>query len=182
MQEAIIARRYAQAFVKSFPDASLSILEKIKAFQHFFITHKSFVAYLSLACIPMHIKKEFLKELSKHYSFQEFLIPLIDLLAEHKRIFLLPAILSYMHQLYKDLLGVMEWSIISYPVLNPQNLNSIQHFLESQTGKKVLYTYQVDKSVIAGIRAQSTDFLWDYSLNNILQSLMNSFQGVSGGN
>ena len=44
-------------------------------------------------------------------------------------------------------------------------------FLERNSGKKSMCTFAIDNRLIAGIRAQSTEYIWEYSVRKQLQSL-----------
>ena len=55
--------------------------------------------------------------------------------------------------------------------ITQQDLDAIERFLVNQTGLSIIYTYAIDKKLIAGIRLQSNTLLWECSINKQLTQI-----------
>lgn len=89
---------------------------------------------------------------------------IIYLLLKHRRMRLLPDVFEYVAQLYFKTQGVELFTLSSALEMSAPQIEVLRAFLVRITGKKIMYTYRVDKTLIAGIRAQSHTALWEYSL------------------
>ncbi|MGC2310924.1 MAG: ATP synthase F1 subunit delta [Candidatus Babeliaceae bacterium] len=181
--QVVIARRYAQAFLNSFnKNIPHELVEKLNHLFLFLNQHKDALSYLKLSCVPSKIKKEMLEQVCEQYGLKDFLHPLITVLAEHKRLWLFVSVIQILRALYKEFLGIIEWSIRSFPVLTEPELQHIVQFIEQKTEKKAHYTYTSDEELIAGVRIQSDSYVWEHSVQQILRSLNNTVNGVDCGN
>jgi F0F1-type ATP synthase delta subunit len=68
----------------------------------------------------------------------------------------------------------MPFSIKSAQALSNNQLDSVKKYLATKTGRSIIATTAVDKELIAGIRAQSSTFLLEYSLAQQLRALKNN--------
>ncbi len=106
---------------------------------------------------------------------------MVDLLASHKRLALLVDIMKALCELYNDEHNKIVFTIISAEELTQKHKKDIHSFLEHHFHKNVTLNYRIDKKLIAGIRIESQDFLWEYSveahLRNIGQSLGVMYRG-----
>ena len=93
--------------------------------------------------------------------------PLLSLLKD-------TSVLLWITRLYKEHIDSVEFSIISAQEINDQQIESIKQFLSRLINKKIIGTPSIDTSLIAGLRLQSNEYLWEYSIRkhiNALQAL-----------
>lgn len=89
---------------------------------------------------------------------------MVHLLLMHRRMRLLPDVFECVAQLYFMMHKVELFTISSALEMTAVQIETIRAFLAHMTGKKIMYTYRVEASLIAGVRAQSHTALWEYSL------------------
>jgi len=180
--ESILARRYAHAFL-SLWNTSYSA-ENIMALKHaldYFNTHRPLCSLLKVPLITPDKKQEALSDLLIHqFQLPSLFNELIALLVQHKRAFLLPAVLHALYHLYQERAGVMMVTIASSFPLNEMQKSRLQAYMERVIGLQLLYTYTIDSQSIAGIRVYSDTILWEYSIAKQLRALQYSMNEEIG--
>lgn len=167
-----VAQKYAKAFMAVFPKSfTLADIGKIETAQKFLQTHKQILLFLQLPQFDQERKKSMVADLIGHFSLPEHLSTIMLLLITHSRSFYIPAVLSCIAQLYKEQTNSVEFSIKSTQNLNEKQIESIKHFLRRMLGKNIISTTSINDSLIAGLRLQSSDYLWEYSIRKHIQSL-----------
>jgi F-type H+-transporting ATPase subunit delta len=172
----IVSLKYAQAFVNLYlEDISQESFSNIKNLEFFFDTHKKAIYFLSVPNIQKETKLKLLNEIFEQFKLENLLAPLVKVLAQQKRLFLIDEILKDIRLLYKERKNIMTFKITSSHQINEQDLEIIENFLENKTGKKIIYYYNIDKSLIAGIKLKSSTLLWEYSIFKQCDNLRKSF-------
>jgi F-type H+-transporting ATPase subunit delta len=167
-----IIQKYARAFIRTFPKAcSLSSINKIKIALSFLKKHKQILLLLQLPQLDEERKKSMVADLISHFTLPEQLADIMLLLIQHNRSFYIPGVLAAIMQLYKEQTNSMEFSIRSAHPLNEKQIENIHNFLNKKLNKNILSTTVVDPSLIAGLRLQSNEYLWEYSVRKQIQEL-----------
>lgn len=96
---------------------------------------------------------------------------LLKLLQKHKRMILLPEILSALTNLYLHKNSKLFFKIESYPGLALAQILQITNYLAKQTGAHILYEYSENKKLIAGISMQGEQLLYDDTVRYRLQKI-----------
>ena len=169
----LIAKRYAQAFLNLFID-DLTDADFIQV-QHsiaFFSQNRPLLALLKVPHIQAEQKIAALEQvLITNYKLPEAFKKLITLLVHNKRAALILETLEQLKKLYRAHQNIEFYKISSSHVLNDDELKILQKFLAQKTGRTIFYTYTIDPNLIAGIRMQSNERLWEYSIKKQLASL-----------
>jgi ATP synthase F1 delta subunit len=167
-----IAKKYAKAFMAVFPKLFTFVdVKKIIIAQNFLQMHKQILLFLQLPQFNQERKKSMIADLISHFSLPDHFSTIILLLITHNRSFYIPAVLSSIIQLYKEQTNSIEFSIKSTQSLNEEQIESIKLFLGRLLSKNIISTTTVDDSLIAGIRLQSDNLLWEYSIRKHIQNL-----------
>ncbi|MCX5922718.1 MAG: ATP synthase F1 subunit delta [Candidatus Dependentiae bacterium] len=167
--EYTVSKRYATAFLNVFGDSiSYADMQNVCAASEFFYQHKNLLFFLTWPVIDTGLKVRALNEALQKFSLGKPFDRLIDLLATHKRTYLIHATLKALCALYKQRNRIMDVAITSSNTLREQDLKALQEFLVNITGQSIIYTYKIDKNLIAGIRLQSDTVLWEYSIRKHL--------------
>jgi F-type H+-transporting ATPase subunit delta len=168
-----IAKKYAKAFMAVFPRAcTLADMGKISIAQKFLQTHKQTLLFLQLPQFDQDRKKSMIADLISHFSLPEQLSTIMFLLITHNRSFYIPDVLLCITQLYKEQTNSIEFSLKSTQILNEKQVESIKQFLGRLLNKNIIATSSLDASLIAGLRLQSNDYLWEYSVRKHMQTLL----------
>lgn len=172
MQRSLLARRYAQAYLNIFgKQYTREHIKLVEDLIYFLRTHKEALFYLKLSCIKSSVKKNILSNTFARYGLKDNFDKLLDILIEHKRLFMIFDVLSSIVDEYKKRNTIGEWLIKSASPLQSQDLEIVYQFLEKKTGMRAEYTYKTDPSLIAGIRLQSSTLLWEHSASAQLKKI-----------
>lgn len=171
-QKTLLIAKYAQAVLNSFKKPfSYDDAQHCLALAHTLKKDTKILFFLPLNIINLQTKKEVIKKLvAKHNAPQE-LENLFLLMLKHRRTTLIPQVLYYLYQHYLKVNNIEPMTISSSHKLNDDELKTIVQKLEQQTQKKILPTTHIETNLIAGVRAQSNETLWEQSIAQQLRVL-----------
>lgn len=169
--EHMIAKRYATAFLNLFP-FSADILEQIKEAVVFLDQHDEVFLMLKIPLLDPSHKEQALE----NYLIHQFKLPdtfkkLISLLIHQKRSYLIKDVLRLLIELYEEKTKVEFFEIKSAVPLDDESTAIIQDFLTHKTHHTIITRKTLDERLIAGIRVQSSQHLWEYSIRKHLAAI-----------
>lgn len=169
MRQSLLAKKYAQSFFNIF-GATLKNedIEQIRNLSKWLDENRQLLLY-----IHYEGSQDMLQKL--HKVCQEFcggLVPLIELLAEEKRVILLPQVLQWLEEVFAQYHGIEYVTIESAVALADDDLKKLITYFEQKTGKKAVYTVKENKELIAGIRLYSAHYYFENSIRAKLQALL----------
>jgi F-type H+-transporting ATPase subunit delta len=168
----LLGHKYAQAYMKTLGVAlTFSEYERFRAFGSFIKTYERSLVILSVPVLSDYEKRAALERLSALYELPASINALWALLIEHKRIVLVPACVEELCELFERRENIQRFTISSSHELDVQSVALIKDYLERATGKKVVEELALDKRLIAGIRLQSNDYVWEYSVRKQIRTL-----------
>lgn len=179
--EFIVAKKYATAYLAvagtSFNDEELARIERL---QKFLVDAREVLFFFNLSLIEPDVTHKVIHELCTGFTTEKLLERLLQLICKERRALLVPTILKYVAELYREQHKSMVFMVTSSQPLMNEDKKGIEKFLKSSTGKKIDAVYAVDSTLIAGIRAQSTTLLWEQSVKKQLLTVRQSLieQGV----
>ena len=167
-----VSRKYAQAFLNVF-DARLApeVFGHIQSFKAVLADHKDALFFLSLPHISDERKLDVIRSVVSLPLAQEMLVSLVRLLIAHKRSEYIVSILGLVCQLYREQHKIMVFTISSAHELEQAQLTALQAFLADKTSHAIEYNVKINKKLIAGIRMQSSTYLWEYSIRKQLATI-----------
>ena len=172
-QHAII-KRYAQAFLNCF-SLNDSDMAQIKEARRYLESHEEIFSLLKVPALDGKIKKDALVAcLVSRFKLPASFEPLITVLVAHKRADLISNVLAQIEIMYHEQKGIETFAISSATALNTNDISTIQLFLASKTQHTIVCSTQIDPSLIAGIRMQSADRMWEYSIRKQLATLQST--------
>lgn len=167
-----LAQKYAHAFLNVHGKAiSFDDIHTMIRMVQFLREHKKIAFFLKLSAIDDAIKLERLTQLSESFSLPQAVISLIQLLLHHRRASILAHVLHHIVALFKQRANMKDVTIASAHELTKEQKVACEQFLARITGHDNIYTYMVDKELIAGVRVQSDTFLWEKSIAQQLRYL-----------
>ncbi len=171
----ILAKKYATAFLNVFSNSftNQDYDDLIKALPYI-QKHHSLLVLLMVPALSPAQKKQCLEHFLATAQIPASLTPIVHLLFEDQRIELLADVCNNIIELYQERHGIMPFSIKSAQALSNNQLDSVKKYLAAKTGRSIIATTTIDKELIAGIRAQSSTFLLEYSLAQQLRALKNN--------
>ena len=172
IKNAEIARRYAAAFLNIYVDKiDKKKFLNIKKMFEFLEVNPGVISFFYLPNISLSDINKSINILLNKFDLPTEFNQLANLLIKHGRILLFTDVLRHIVWLYQEKTGYIFFEITSGTSLQESDLKLIIKFLEEKTSKQIIENYKVDKSLIAGIRAQSDNFLWECSIRKQLQNL-----------
>jgi len=167
-----LEKRYAHAFLNVFADViTPKVLASTEALCDYLKKHRRVVFMLKLSVLDDQIKLHGLYELCKRFDLPSPFKKLIDLLQTQHRLPLLPDIVCHLEELYMERNQIYPLTIRSSIELMPDERTPLEKFLAQQLPGTILCTYHTDSRLIAGIRAQSTTYLWEKSVARQLRDI-----------
>jgi len=171
-----LAKRYAQAFLNLFA-LQYGHIEKINAAISYFADHAELFSLLKVPLLDPRLKINALEDcLISRFGLPSEFKQLIELLVKQKRSYLIADVLKQVIQMYQSRQGIELFTISSCPELGQLQEKRITDFLNDKTHHTIMCHMKLDKDLIAGIRMQSNEHLWEYSVKQQLariQALIN---------
>jgi ATP synthase F1 delta subunit len=167
-----VTRKYAEAFLRVFGrHLTYADITKMEAAYRSLSSRKHILFFLQLPHLDNPTKSSMIEDLLAHLMMPAIFLQLFMLLVNDNRVFYIPHVLFFIIQLYKRSHAIESFAIMSTHDLNAQQKERIKYFLSSRTGSSIMCSYAIDKSLIAGIRMQSSEHMWEYSVRKQLACL-----------
>lgn len=173
----VLAHKYAQGFFQVYSSCfTQEAYEQVRYAKIFFRSHAKILRIFSLASLKEGSTEgsstSILPELLRAKgSLPHFFLPLLALLLKHKRSALLPEVLEQITLLYCQANETEEIIIWSSSALSEEQVKTIQAFISKRRVRKIISTVQIDPSLIAGVRIQGEQFLWEYSVRGQFRNI-----------
>lgn len=173
----IIAKRYAQAFLNVFSLTDADIKNITHAID-FLKQNSQISAYLKIPLLDSQIKSEALKEsIVTKFDLPSSFNVMIEVLVRKKRSELLLHVLEQVKSYYQEQHAIKPFIISSSVELTDTQKKLLEEYLIRATGVTVDTHYDIDKTLIAGIRMQNNELQWEYSIAQQLKKIRASLLG-----
>lgn len=170
-KELLVAKRYAQAFSNVFP-ITLEDLARIKEAILFLDQHDEVFLMLKIPLLDAQIKTQALEDyLIRRFKLPDSFKKLIKVLVAEKRSYLLNGVLRFIAELFEEEKEIEFFEIASSSPLEGADVAILQEFLAKATQHTIVAKPVHDANLIAGIRMQSTQHLWEYSVRKQLAAV-----------
>jgi len=167
-----VAKRYAKALFALAREEKL--LDKVEAdMNQISVLHQEnedFGTVLSNPLINEKVKLSILNDMFKG-KVETLTLNFLALLAEKKRIAFLVQVVEEFRAMMLEFANKVEGELISARTLSEEQTSRIRKNVEAMTGKVVLLTEKVDKSVLGGFVVRVEDWVLDNSIRYQLSKL-----------
>lgn len=162
--------KYARAFFNNY-GAQLQQADfwQIKQASSEIVKNKSVLELFSL--YQQAEQQKIIKIILNHFKLPDCFSRLLVLLQKHKRLLLLPNILDEVAELFLYKNKLLFFQITSCPELSASQQDQAVAYLERATGMKILYELSEKQALIAGLKMQSKQFLYEDSISCRLQKI-----------
>lgn len=172
VKDLTLSNKYAKAYLNVFEkDINDQVYWNLKSACEFLETNSSIKILFSLPKSVLTVKNELIDEFVENFNLPKSLKNLILLLVKDNRAILLKDVLNSIADEYQERINGMVFNISSSHKLTSSTLDVLKNFLENKTNKKIMYTYNIDKELIAGIRMQSNTLMWEHSVRRQLENI-----------
>lgn len=173
----ILARRYAQAFLQVFSEKiTKKDLDSFKQAGAFLKQRPHGMFLMELSLIPEDVKHRSLDELCQKFNLPQGCKKLCFLLIKSQRFSLLADVFSHIVAFKEQELAMTHFKVTSSSELSDTQKKQIIGFLDKRVHGSIDCDYQVDTSLVAGIRLQSASLLWEKSVKKRLRALQESLR------
>lgn len=171
----IIAKKYALAFLYSYPDNIDN--QKIKSliiFNNFLKKNKLLHIYLSIPTISYFIKQKTLNRIAQEFNFDRPIKKLLFVLLDHSRIEILDKVITQLIFCYRKLKNIQEFQVATSHEIEDKDKEKILIFLNKISPNKFIANFYINSKIICGFRVQSYNFLWERSIAKQLRDIKRS--------
>jgi F-type H+-transporting ATPase subunit delta len=167
-----VARRYANALFRAALNANTlqRVSEDLQRLLQMMQASDALRAFLHSPLIPRDRKKQRVEELFTR-EFQPLTMHLLALVIEKRREALLETICEEFERLHEAHLGIARATIYSAVPLTHDEQQTLLHKLERSSGKQIIPTFEVDPTLIGGVRVRIGDYQIDGSIRGALERL-----------
>lgn len=168
--EVVVSKKYAQAILNSY---TLSYAD-IRHIEHLGIAIKQNTLIMALLKFPSTEYRHYQENLIviiKNFGFPKNMYTLIDVLAQKRRLFLLPFICYWLAIYFREQNSIIQFLITSSQDLSSNDKETIEQFLKENTQSAVELSYNIDHDLIAGLRMQSDVYVWEKSIAQKLRDV-----------
>ena len=168
-----IAKKYAYAYIALFQDElSEGSLIKLQNTLCFFIEKKVVLAYMGIPTLSEKFKMDLIEIVVREYMLEKgFKNLLFLLIKQHRLMLIIPVIKQIIYQ-YQKKIGIFVAKISTSHALNTEEKTKIVSFIQKKTGAvRVLPTFIVQPTLISGIRIQTDIWLFENSVQKMLESM-----------
>jgi ATP synthase F1 delta subunit len=174
-EERILGARYAAALLAINQEPfSEEACDALREAIDYYTTTPMVLVYLQTPLLSAAQKREALESIRKRFKLPSIIEKIDLLLLEHARIFLLPVVYAALIYQSNVLAGRVTCTITSAGPLLPAQQQACKEFVQAASGKKPLIEWVENSALIAGMRIQTEDWLWEDSLDARLRALANT--------
>jgi ATP synthase F1 delta subunit len=161
-----LARRYARAlYALSQHTVSADLLERLERWGALWAPRQKATSYLRLHCIDTEAQLRIIRQSLVDNEIKKIVEPLLELLARHKRLWLVGAVVQAYVAWYRRIAQIQVVEVSTVDRLTDEEVATIREWITRATGAhEVRLQMVIDPSLIAGIRLKSSTFLWEYSV------------------
>lgn len=178
MSHEAVARRYARAVFELVKEQGkvTEAVRQLGAFAEAYEASSDFRALEHTPSITDADRRGVVEQMGKQVGASDTIVRTVSILAERKRLAILPDLLRLLEEKVDDHLGVVRATVRSAARLPEDYRGKLKRKLEDVTGKRVLFTFEEDPSLIAGIVTQIGDRVVDGSIRGKLNQLAESLR------
>ncbi len=179
MKAKIIAKRYALGMVRAIDDDQeyQKIYREIQDFSSLIEKNEKFKNFIFSPSYSSHQKKEILSQILKKSSFSEKSKRFFLMLAEKNRLILLGEIIELIQTYWNERKNIHTFEVTSAYPLTKEQKEKLAKKLEKMVKGKVAIKFQLEPSLLGGIRIKKGDILYDGSIKGNLLKLKEKILG-----
>jgi F-type H+-transporting ATPase subunit delta len=167
-----IAYKYAIAFLNVYNGRlTFDDIKNIDEAAQFLSKHRRALFLLKVPIIKQRVKQEGLHNICRRFKLVDEVYNLVTLLLKHKRAYLLADVFKAIVYWYQRRHNITNILIKSSMLLPQSYRDDIVHFVDRHVSGIKQYRFEIDPTLIAGIRIQSDTILWENSIDKRLREL-----------
>lgn len=167
------AAKYASALADICLEQGVSeeVGDELSVFISVLESHEELHQTLFSPALPLDVKQNIVRETAVKAKFHKSTLNFLLVLLERNRIGLLSQILEAYRLLLDERAGIARVNVLSAEPLGVEVRNRLEKAMRRVTGKQVKLEYQIDKSLIAGLKVQVGSTVIDGTVQIELEQL-----------
>lgn len=167
-----LAVRYATAFLDVIEQPlSVSECEALTAIITHYKRTPELLFFLQISLFSHHDKEAALARMRDWYKLPTSITKIDILLLNHQRIFLLPLVYGEIITQSHLRANRMVCTVTTAIPLTAAYQKKCYLFIEQLSAQTPLITWSIDPALVAGVKIQATEWLWEDSINGRLKAL-----------
>ncbi len=172
-----LSLRYSQAFMNVFGSSIVSTdVNALEACAQFFAEKTGLTFFLNISLIALDNKKRVLNDICERYKLSAPYNKMCMLLITHQRAILIPMVLRMIKDNYMKSKEIHIFSVTSSCELSEDQRRDIEEFLQKKLSGTISCSYEIDKTLIAGVRVTNGTLLWEHSIKKRLIKFKNALR------
>ena len=168
----ILARKYAQAFINyAGQSLTLELFYDLELLQKKLQKNHSALWLFKFSLISLDDRHLLIKHITDSAGLPQSFENLMQLMARRNRLFLLDHVIGYICSIFLLQRNIEIMNITTAHELTMQEQEKFVSFLKNKTHATIIARMAVDSRLMAGVRAQSNSFFWEYSVQSQLRRL-----------
>ncbi len=144
-------------------------LEELARFSALLESSKELMETLTHPAIPFSAKRNIVQELSREIPLTQTVVNFILVLMERARLPQFQEVLEAYENILDEFHGIVRAEVFASEEVDKAADQRLQKAVSTLTGKKVKINYQVDESLIGGLKIQVGSTIYDGSISTQLE-------------
>jgi ATP synthase F1 delta subunit len=166
----IVAKKYAHALLGFYNDVTYDEVQALESLGSK-LTHSPRAMFVITMGLKHAHDTALLDRMSTELMVSAPVKKLLELLALRDRIQLFPLVCKWIGIYFRQAHGIMHFNVTSAVALQDTDKAVILNFLKQKTQATLEMEYRIDTTLIAGIRIQSGEYLWEKSIARLLRDI-----------
>lgn len=145
------------------------VLEELSGVLELLGSHKELMQTLTHPAIPFSAKRQIVEELARRIPLTQIVANFILVLIEHARLPQFQKVLEAYEGVLDGLHGILRADVFACEEVDKAVDQRLQKAISTLTDKKVKINYQVDESLIGGLKLQIGSTIYDGSIDTQLE-------------
>ncbi len=145
------------------------VLEELSGVLELLGSHKELMQTLTHPAIPFSAKRQIVEELARRIPLTQIVANFILVLIEHARLPQFQEVLEAYEGVLDGLHGILRADVFACEEVDKAVDQRLQKAISTLTDKKVKINYQVDESLIGGLKLQIGSTIYDGSIDTQLE-------------
>lgn len=165
-----LTAKYAIAFFKLYKkDITRDVIERVRTCYAFLSHNKHIQAFLMLSNVMREEKIALFKKMFDHLGLPDVFLHLVKVLIEHRRIELVGLILKKIDEAFGRAEKSIPFVVSSSHPLSVVEQRQMSDFVKTHVAQAQIIAWDVDVSLICGVRVKSATHIWERSVRKQLR-------------
>jgi F-type H+-transporting ATPase subunit delta len=165
--------KYARALAEVAAETGTTeeVRRGLEAFREVFRTQQELREVLDNPGIPLAAKRSIVREVAKRMSLAGNLVNFLFVILERSRLHLLDEFSEAYQEVLDEQSGIARVEVRSSHPLETSELDRLKEAMTAITGKTVRLSYEVDQTLLGGVKLQVGSTVYDGTLRTQLEEL-----------